>query len=135
LDFVRRRLGLRDLSRSEWNKRNVKQVLAHISRFETHLLSEAKTYGTKSVICGHIHHAVDRDIDGMRYLNSGDWVETCSGIVYYPDGRFELVRWDLADHKQHRKSAFQYLQTVQTNDAAGGTCRTGYCPPFPVTDM
>ncbi len=120
LSLVRGWLGLRYWSVSQWNKRNVKRVVTHISHFETDLLSEAKACGAQGVICGHNHHSADRDIDGMRYLNSGDWLETCSGIVEHPDGRLELVHWDLTDYQQHRKSSLPYLQAVQTNDVMGG---------------
>jgi UDP-2,3-diacylglucosamine pyrophosphatase LpxH len=45
------------------------------------------------VICGHIHHAVMHDDFGVRYINTGDWVESCSGVVEHYDGRFEIIRW------------------------------------------
>ena len=45
------------------------------------------------VICGHIHHAEIKDIDGFLYVNTGDFVETCSAIVEHQDGNLELVNW------------------------------------------
>lgn len=120
LNLARRSLGLRYWSLSEWCKRKVKRVVTHISHFEDSLLSEARACGAQGVICGHIHYAADRDIDGMRYLNSGDWVETCSGIVEHPDGRFELVRWTLVDHEQHGKAWSGDLKPAQTYDVRGG---------------
>jgi UDP-2,3-diacylglucosamine pyrophosphatase LpxH len=45
------------------------------------------------VICGHIHHAVIRDDLGLRYINCGDWVESCTAVIENFDGGFELVRW------------------------------------------
>jgi len=45
------------------------------------------------VICGHIHHAVIEDIDGATYINTGDWVESCTAVVEHFDGTMELIRW------------------------------------------
>jgi hypothetical protein len=45
------------------------------------------------VICGHIHKAEMRDIDGIAYINDGDWVESCSALVEHPDGRLEILEW------------------------------------------
>jgi hypothetical protein len=45
------------------------------------------------VICGHIHHAEMRDIDGIAYVNDGDWVESCTAVVEHADGRLEILRW------------------------------------------
>jgi hypothetical protein len=45
------------------------------------------------VICGHIHKAEMRDIDGITYINDGDWVESCTALVEHMDGRLELLEW------------------------------------------
>jgi hypothetical protein len=44
-------------------------------------------------VCGHIHHAEMRDVDGTLYINDGDWVESCTALVEHGDGRLELVDW------------------------------------------
>jgi predicted phosphodiesterase len=46
------------------------------------------------VICGHIHTPDDRMIDGIHYLNDGDWVESCTALVEHHDGRFEIINWN-----------------------------------------
>ena len=46
------------------------------------------------VMCGHIHSADDKQIDGIHYLNSGDWVESKTAIVEHFDGRLELIKYD-----------------------------------------
>ena len=46
------------------------------------------------MICGHIHTPADRMIDGIHYLNDGDWVESCTALVEHQDGRFEIVTWN-----------------------------------------
>ncbi len=45
------------------------------------------------VVCGHIHHAALRDIDGVTYANTGDWVDSLTALVEHADGRLEVIRW------------------------------------------
>jgi len=45
------------------------------------------------VICGHIHHAAIHDDFGIRYVNCGDWVESCTAVAEHHDGRMEIIRW------------------------------------------
>ena len=45
------------------------------------------------MICGHIHYATIRDEHGIRYMNCGDWVESCTALVEHEDGRFEIISW------------------------------------------
>ncbi len=93
LNFVRRRLGLTYWSFSAWAKLNVKNAVNYIGRFEEVLSAEAQRHNVKGVICGHIHHAVMHDDFGVRYINTGDWVESCSAVVEHYDGHFEILRW------------------------------------------
>jgi UDP-2,3-diacylglucosamine pyrophosphatase LpxH len=44
-------------------------------------------------ICGHIHHAAIHDDFGIRYVNCGDWVESCTAIAEHQDGRLEIIQW------------------------------------------
>ena len=52
-----------------------------------------KKRGFDGVICGHIHHAEIKMIDGIIYMNDGDWVESCTALVEHHDGRWEIVTW------------------------------------------
>ena len=45
------------------------------------------------MVCGHIHHAADHVDFGIRYLNPGDWVESCTAIGEHHDGTLEILRW------------------------------------------
>lgn len=74
-------------------KQKVKKAASFIFDFEDAIVHAARQRGMDGVICGHIHWPADRDVGGVRYLNCGDWVDTCSGIVEYLDGRIEVVRW------------------------------------------
>ena len=92
-NWVRRKLGFQYWSLSAWAKMKVKNAVNFIGTFEETLASEAKKFGVDGVICGHIHHAEIHDKFGIDYLNTGDWVESCTAIVEHEDGRFELIRW------------------------------------------
>ncbi|GGC84240.1 UDP-2,3-diacylglucosamine diphosphatase [Chelatococcus reniformis] len=93
LNIVRRRLGLTYWSLSAWAKLKVKNAVNFIGRFEELLSAEARRHEADGVICGHIHHAIMHDRFGVTYVNTGDWVESCTGLVEHYDGRFELLRW------------------------------------------
>jgi UDP-2,3-diacylglucosamine pyrophosphatase LpxH len=93
LNWVRRHLGFGYWSLSAYLKQSVKRAVNFIGAFEEAVASEARRHKANGIICGHIHHASDRMIDGVHYLNCGDWVESCTAIVEHADGRLELVHW------------------------------------------
>ncbi|MCX5519660.1 UDP-2,3-diacylglucosamine diphosphatase [Kaistia defluvii] len=90
---VRRKLGFEYWSLSAWAKLKVKNAVSFIGAFEQALLTEAKRVGADGVVCGHIHHATIREDLGIRYINTGDWVESCTAIVEHHDGRIEMISW------------------------------------------
>ena len=93
VNFVRRKLGKPYWSLSQTLKHKVKQAVQIISDYEVYLAEEARSRGADGVICGHIHHAEIRDIDGILYCNDGDWVESCTALVEHYDGRLEIIYW------------------------------------------
>ena len=90
---LRRRMGYPYWSLSQWLKRQVKGAVKAIDLFETALAAEAGRRGFDGVVCGHIHHAEMRQVNGALYLNTGDWVESCTALVEHGDGRLELLDW------------------------------------------
>ena len=90
---LRRLLGFDYWSFSAWAKLKVKNAVNFIGGFERELAAEARRRGADGVICGHIHHAAIREIDGIAYVNTGDFVETCSVVVEHDDGRLEILLW------------------------------------------
>ena len=90
---VRRGLGFGYWSFSAWAKLKVKNAVNFIGAFERELAEEAKRQGVDGIICGHIHHPVIRDIGGVTYVNTGDFVESCSCVVEHQDGRLEVIYW------------------------------------------
>jgi UDP-2,3-diacylglucosamine pyrophosphatase LpxH len=104
---ARRRMGLPYWSLSQWLKRQVKEAVKAIDRFESALAAEARRRGFDGVVCGHIHHAEMREVDGVMYMNDGDWVESCTALVEHHDGRMELLDWAALN----RLSFFESPQT------------------------
>ncbi|NJL08249.1 MAG: UDP-2,3-diacylglucosamine diphosphatase [Methylacidiphilales bacterium] len=90
---VRRLFGLNYWSLSQWAKLKVKNAVNYIGEFETALAGEAERHQVDGVICGHIHHAAITDQHGTRYINCGDWVESCTAVAEHEDGRFEIITW------------------------------------------
>jgi UDP-2,3-diacylglucosamine pyrophosphatase LpxH len=90
---VRRRLGFGYWSLAAFLKHRVKDAVNYIGDFENAVAEEARRHGVDGMVCGHIHHAEIRDIDGVTYCNCGDWVESCTALVERHDGTMELLRW------------------------------------------
>ena len=93
VNFFRRMFGVPYWSLSQWAKQKVKNAVNYIGAFETALAAEARRHGCDGVICGHIHYAIIRDEQGIRYMNCGDWVESCTALAEHEDGRFEIITW------------------------------------------
>ena len=93
INRVRRGLGFGYWSFSAFAKTRVKKALQFIENFEEAVAEEARRRGVDGVICGHIHKAEMREIDGIAYVNDGDWVESCTALVEHADGRLEILEW------------------------------------------
>jgi UDP-2,3-diacylglucosamine pyrophosphatase LpxH len=93
-NWCRHRLGFGYWSLSQWLKRKVKKAVDFMFKFEKTLAAYCKKRGYDGVICGHIHHAEIKEIDGVTYMNDGDWVESMTALVEHHDGRWEIVTWN-----------------------------------------
>lgn len=74
-------------------KRKVKKALEFMYGFEDAVMRSVRERGLDGVICGHIHWAAIKEVEGLLYVNCGDWVDSCTAIVEHADGRLELVDW------------------------------------------
>lgn len=90
---ARNLFGLRYWSLSAYLKKNVKNALDFIFEFEHNLATYCKSKGYDGVICGHIHTPEIKQVDGVVYMNDGDWQESCSALVETLDGEFKLIYW------------------------------------------
>lgn len=93
LNSLRARMGLPYWSLSKYLKLKVKRAVSYVSDFEAALAREAHKRGVDGLVCGHIHHAEMRYIEGILYCNDGDWVESLSALVEHDDGRLEVIDW------------------------------------------
>nr|WP_245224089.1 UDP-2,3-diacylglucosamine diphosphatase [Rhizobium halophytocola] len=119
LAAVRRKLGMPYWSFSAWAKLQVKQAVNFIGEFQRVVADEARRNEVDGVICGHIHHAVMEDIDGIHYVNTGDWVESCTAVAEHHDGRLEMITWS----------------QVQPGDATVKALPPPVATPFPVDQL
>lgn len=93
LNSVRRLMGLPYWSLSKTLKSKTKRAMNFIHSFEEHVADYCQRKGFDGAICGHIHVAEMRDIDGISYKNTGDWVESCTALVEHHDGRWEILHF------------------------------------------
>ena len=77
LAAVRRRIGLPYWSFSAWAKLQVKHAVNFIGEFQKVVVDEARR----------------NNVDGIHYVNTGDWVESCTAIAEHRDGTLELISW------------------------------------------
>jgi UDP-2,3-diacylglucosamine pyrophosphatase LpxH len=91
--------GLPYYSLSQKIKNSVKKAVNYITDFEEKLAEMAKAKNCDGIICGHIHQPAIREIDGILYLNSGDWVESLSALVEDYNGNWELIYFAEEMHK------------------------------------
>jgi UDP-2,3-diacylglucosamine pyrophosphatase LpxH len=117
-NWIRHRFGFGYFSLSQYLKTRVKKAVDFIFHFEKNLAAYCKKRGYDGVICGHIHHAEIKYIDGVVYMNDGDWVESCTALVEHWDGHWEIITWtkeqdhvdvnnNSNEHKQSKRSAGQ----------------------------
>jgi UDP-2,3-diacylglucosamine pyrophosphatase LpxH len=100
VNYYRYKKGLPYFSLSQFVKGKVKQAVSYVDDYETELAKMAKSKGCDGIICGHIHKAENRMIDGIHYLNSGDWVETMSALAEDHEGNWELIYFNQIDFKK-----------------------------------
>ncbi|PSM19638.1 MULTISPECIES: UDP-2,3-diacylglucosamine diphosphatase [Nitratireductor] len=92
----RRLFGMPYWSFSSWAKVRVKQAVNFIGAFQEVVTQEARRSGVEGVVCGHIHHATITRMGDIDYINTGDWVESCTAVGENEDGSFEIITWTQA---------------------------------------
>ena len=88
--FTRTRFGYKYWSFSQWTKTAVKSAVQFVSRYEKLVSDSVKDRGLDGVVCGHIHHPEIKIMNGIQYINCGDWVETCSVVTEDYDSNLKL---------------------------------------------
>ncbi len=96
--------GLPFWSLADYLKNNISQARATIEAFEHAAAVEAKQRNLDGVVCGHIHKANLREIDGVLYCNDGDWTESCTALIENESGELQLLQWtDIEKIINHRQ--------------------------------
>ena len=104
VNFARSMFNMPYWSLSQFLKHRVKSAVSFISAFETPMLNETRRRRCDGVVCGHIHKPEMLEVNGLLYLNDGDWVESLSALVEHHDGRLELLNWQNARSTIKRKA-------------------------------
>ncbi|WP_448187942.1 UDP-2,3-diacylglucosamine diphosphatase [Azospirillum sp. sgz301742] len=102
---ARRKLGFGYWSLSAYLKHKAKSAVEYMGQYEATLADEARRRGVDGIVCGHIHHAEMRDMEGILYCNDGDWVESCTALVEHANGALEIIRW--AEVMERRGTALE----------------------------
>ena len=100
---IRRRLKLPYWSLSAYLKKRVKNAVSYICSYEEAVAHEAISRGLDGIVCGHIHCAEIREINGITYYNDGDWVESCTALVEDAQGQMSIVDWAAEMRELDRK--------------------------------
>lgn len=116
LNRTRRLWGGQYWSLSNWCKQQVKAAVNYVSEYETVLAEEARRGGYDGVICGHIHQANIRKIDGLDYVNTGDWVESCTAVAEDRNGALRLIDWGRERSRQPLLRAVADLRPATPSD-------------------
>jgi len=94
---IRRAFNLPYWSLSKAIKHKVKKAVSYIFEYENTVARETAKRKLDGVVCGHIHHAEMKTINGIRYYNCGDWVQSCTAIVEDMAGNLDIVTWTGSD--------------------------------------
>jgi UDP-2,3-diacylglucosamine pyrophosphatase LpxH len=117
-NILRARMGLPYWSLSQYLKHKVKRAVSYVSDFETAVAHEAKRRSLDGVVCGHIHRAEMREIEGVLYCNDGDWVESLTALVEHADGRLELIDWSKQAGEAHAMTAQVTAKRLKAKQAS-----------------
>ena len=102
---------------SQYLKHKVKKALNYVSLILKSAVAAGGTFsaGYDGVVCGHIHRAEMRQIDGTLYCNDGDWVESLTALVEHLDGRLELLRLGAPAARTHHEKGPSVLAQVSAS--------------------
>ena len=106
INKIRNIFNLPYWSLSKYIKLKVKKAVSFVTAFETVMVKEAKRRGYDGIVCGHIHKAELKEIDGVLYANDGDWVESLTALAENHDGRLEILDYS-------KNLEFSYFKTHQ----------------------
>ena len=98
---IRRKFGFGYWSLSKYLKLSVKRAVIYIVNFENNMIDYCKRKKYDGVICGHIHYAEIKVVDGIEYMNDGDFVESCTALVEDHGGNWKIITWNNIDENSN----------------------------------
>ena len=117
LSWLRRTLKISGYwSLAGYAKRKVKTAVNFIFDFEDSVIRHARERELDGAICGHIHWPMIKQVEGLTYINCGDWVDSCTAIVEHLDGRMELIYWKGSAENSHIHSIEKSFDHDNTPD-------------------
>jgi len=72
------------------------QAMPYVREYEQQLTQVARLQNCDGVICGHSHIAAIKNIEGIEYLNSGDWMDSLSALTEDHQGEWSLTFYNEA---------------------------------------
>lgn len=93
VNAIRHSLKLPYWSFANYLKLRLKNAVRYVDAFERAAAQAAAQRNLHGIVCGHIHRAGMRTIDGVLYCNDGDWVESCTALVEDMNGRLAVWSW------------------------------------------
>lgn len=110
LNWTLRNVGLPAIPLSRSLKVGVKKIVQRKSGFHDKVCEFARRHACQGVVCGHIHNPEMRLLDTVLYCNTGDWIEHCTAMVEWPDGRLQLIRASELTGQPRRRPIFHRLK-------------------------
>lgn len=93
INWFRRKFGLKYWSFSGFLKQKSKSAINIIYNYENLMANYAKEKGYDVIISGHIHNPEIKDLNGIQYINCGDFVENCTAVFEDKEGQIEIKRF------------------------------------------
>jgi UDP-2,3-diacylglucosamine pyrophosphatase LpxH len=90
---IRKMFNMQPWSLAKYLKRKAKVAASYIGDFEIEMIRYCVKQGYDGIIAGHIHSAKIREIDGVIYMNDGDWCESCTALVENKLGEFSIIQY------------------------------------------
>jgi UDP-2,3-diacylglucosamine pyrophosphatase LpxH len=90
---IRKTFNMQPWSVAKYLKKKAKIAANYIGDFEVEMIEYCRKKKYDGIICGHIHHATIREIDGVVYMNDGDWCESCTALVENQLGKFSIIHY------------------------------------------
>ena len=74
-------------------KITTKKILLFLFSYEKKIFNYISNKNLDGVICGHTHQPIIKKINSKDYLNSGDWIDSCTYLIESINGEFKLLNW------------------------------------------